>query len=385
MTEKLYDIDSHIKEFTALIKGCYAKNNGYAVILDKTAFFPEGGGQASDTGFIGRAEVYDVQIENDEILHYIKEPLAVGEEVLCKLNWERRFDFMQQHSAEHIVSGVAHRLYGCENVGFHLGADIVTLDFDKSLTFEQVCRIEKEANEAVFLNVAFKTYYPDEDTLKALSYRSKKELSGAIRIVEIEGTDVCACCAPHVRLAGQIGLIKLAVSEKIRGGIRLELKAGGRALEDYSQKQENTRKISALLCVKQNETAEAVERLLEQIAKLKGDISVLKRKMLEEKLKSFKPQTDVTAEFEDGLEIKELQHFADAFYRAYGGIRGVFSPTEQGFSFAICGNEAELLEFFARFKAEFSVKGGGRGCMVQGNLTASKEELERYFSSYPID
>ncbi|MEE1074620.1 MAG: alanyl-tRNA editing protein [Acutalibacteraceae bacterium] len=234
MTEKLYDIDSHLKEFTATVIDSYQKADGYVTVLDRTAFFPEGGGQASDIGYINDAEVYDVRIQDGIIYHYTTKPFKKGETVLGKLDFERRFDFMQQHSAEHIVSGIAHKYYACENVGFHLGEDIVTLDFDKSLTREDILRIEALSNEAVFKNVGIKAYYPDSEAIKAIEYRSKKEIEGAVRIVEIEGVDSCACCAPHVNFSGEIGLIKLLGFERLRGGVRIELKAGRRALEDYN-------------------------------------------------------------------------------------------------------------------------------------------------------
>ena len=182
MTEKLYDIDSHLREFSATVIDSYKEADGYITILDRTAFFPEGGGQASDIGYIDGVEVYDVRIEDGVIYHYTDKPLNKGESVVGKLNFEQRFDFMQQHSAEHIVSGIAHKYYGCENVGFHLGADIVTLDFDKLLTREQILKIEELANESVYSNVNINTYYPDEETLKTIEYRSKKEIEGAIRL-----------------------------------------------------------------------------------------------------------------------------------------------------------------------------------------------------------
>ena len=236
MTEKLYDIDSHLKEFTATVIDSYEKADGYFTVLDRTAFFPEGGGQASDIGYINDVKVYDVRIQDGIIYHYTVKPFKKGESVVGKLNFEQRFDFMQQHSAEHIVSGIAHKYYGCENVGFHLGADIVTLDFDKILTRDDILKIESLSNEAVFRNVAINAYYPDSEALKSIEYRSKKEIDGAVRIVEIEGVDACACCAPHVKKSGEIGLIKLLGSEKLRGGVRIELKAGKRALDDYNEK-----------------------------------------------------------------------------------------------------------------------------------------------------
>ena len=270
----------------------------YKVILDQTLFFPEEGGQSPDKGMINGMEVIDVQINNDIVEHYLALPAQIAE-ATCNQNqvqafepesplfpntpitgtidWQHRFSNMQQHSAEHIVSGIAHTLYGCENVGFHLGSDIVTLDFDKYLSDEQLLKLEQIANEKVYENVKFNCYYPTESELMGLNYRSKKELEGAIRIVEIENTDICACCAPHVKNAGQIGIIKLLDTEKLRGGIRIELKAGNRALTDYNQRYKSVRKISSLLCAQQTDAAEAVERLLESDSGLKQKISDLKR------------------------------------------------------------------------------------------------------------
>jgi len=381
LTEKLYDKDSHLKEFEATVIDSYQKADGYFTILDRTAFFPEGGGQGSDIGYINDVKVYDVQINDGVIYHYTVKPFEKGEKVVGKLDFERRFDFMQQHSGEHIISGIANRLYGCENVGFHLGEDIVTLDFDIPLSREQILKIETLANEAVFENKAFYTYYPDEETLKNLSYRSKKELEGDIRIVEIEDTDMCACCAPHVKTAGEIGLIKMLSTEKIRGGIRIEIKCGRRALEDYNERFFNTAKIGDMLSVKYSETADAVAKQLANLGEVKGQITYLKKRIIEEKVKSFSPQTEISAEIEDGLDIKELQLYSDALYKKAGGIRGVLSQTENGFAFAICGDAEKLDQLFAQFKSTFNVRGGGRNGMVQGTVFATKDELFSFFKN----
>ena len=213
MTEKLYDIDSFIKEFNATVLSCEKAENGYVVVLDKTAFFPEAGGQPSDIGFLNEAKVLDVQEEGEYIYHFTDKEITVGEVVSGSINFERRFDFMQQHSAEHIVSGVANRLFGCQNVGFHLSEDIVTLDFDIPLNREQILKVEELANKSVFENNKINCYYPNAQELERLNYRSKGGLEGEVRIVEIENTDMCACCAPHVQYTGQIGLIKLLSSE----------------------------------------------------------------------------------------------------------------------------------------------------------------------------
>ena len=382
MTEKLYDKDSFIKEFEATVIDSFPKADGFFTVLDQTAFFPEGGGQPSDIGFLNDIKVYDVQINEGIIYHYTEKLLQKGEKVKGVIDFLRRFDFMQQHSGEHIVSGIAHSIYGCENVGFHLGEDIVTLDFDKPLTKEEIDTIEYEANKRIFKNVAFSTYYPDAKNLKTLSYRSKKELEGAIRIVEIEDTDRCACCAPHVKAAGEIGIIKLSGGEKLRGGIRLEIKCGMRAYNDYKIKTMNTASISSDLCVKQNETAEAVKKLLNQFGELKSNLNNIKRSLVSEKVKSFSPENNITLLFEDDMDIKELQHYADALYKKSGGIRGVASENGDGFAFVFCGEKDLLDIWFNSFKLVFNVKGGGRNGMVQGTVFAKKEELINFISEY---
>ncbi len=379
MTEKLFDKDSFIKEFTATVLECEDFHEKFAVLLDKTAFFPEAGGQKSDKGTLDNAFVSDVQIKDEKIYHIVDSPLPVGAAVTGFIDWERRFDFMQQHTAEHIVSGIAHSLFGCENVGFHLSEDIVTLDFDKFLTPEELLKIEKLANKRVIENVGINSFYPDNKTLESLDYRSKKELEGAIRIVEIENTDMCACCAPHVKTAGQIGVIKLLDTEKLRGGIRIELKAGSRALDDYNEKYANVKKISSLLAVMQNETAEGVGRLLKNLSEQKGEITQLKLENMRLKVKSLKIERKITAHFEENLTVKDLQGFADLLFTTYGGIRAVFSENGGGFAFSICGEADRLNEFFSRFKQELDVKGGGRNTMVSGNVTAKKQEIEEFF------
>lgn len=376
MTVKLYDTDPYLKEFTATVIDSYPKADGYFTILDQTAFFPEGGGQAADIGMLNDAKVYDVQISDGIIYHYTTEQFQKGERVFGVLNFERRFDFMQQHSGEHIVSGVAHGLFGCENVGFHLGKDIVTLDFDKYLEREQLLQIERKANEAVQRNVKFRTYYPDAETLSKLSYRSKKELEGDIRIVEIEDTDMCACCAPHVNTAGEIGLIKLLDSEKLRGGVRIELKCGMRALDDYNEKFRNTARIGALLSVKQHETADAAAKLYEQLTAEKQERTVLKKRICDMIIASADEQMVL---FADGLDIKELQIISDGLHKKTGGIHAVFSAADSGFAFAICGNAQETDGLFARFRDEFAVRGGGRNGMVQGTVQASEGQIKLFF------
>lgn len=378
MTEKLYDKDSHLKEFTGTVLSCKKTGEKYAVTLNRTAFFPEGGGQQSDRGYIGGAYISDVQIKNGEILHFADKPLSVGQAYDCKLDFDFRFRNMQNHSGEHIISGIVHRLYGFNNVGFHLGAEM-TMDFDGEFTRQQLDEIENLANKAVYENLPVKAYYPTDEELKQLDYRSKLDLKENVRIVEIKGVDVCACCAPHVKATGEIGIIKILDFEKYKGGVRLIVKCGADALRDYREKYKNVLEISNLLSAKQFEVSAAVVRLNEQLSAEKAAAAALKKRLIAEKAAGFEPDTDKTAVFENGLDIKELQLLADALCKKAGGIRGAFSGADGAFSFAICGGETALGNFFAKFKAAFNTRGGGRNGIRQGTVCADRAEIEGLF------
>jgi len=378
MTEKLYEIDEYIKEFEAKVLDCTFENGSYKVVLDKTAFFPEGGGQASDTGTLGEAQVFDVQIEDGIIVHYTDTPLKKGIEAIGKIDFDRRFNFMQNHTGEHIVSGIAHKLFGVNNVGFHLGEELVTIDFDKELTRDELNEIEFLANQKVWQNLPVRAYYPSESELSSASYRSKKQLDGAVRLVEINDTDVCACCAPHVKSTGEIGVIKLLDTEKMRGGIRIVLKCGSFALSDYRNKFENTSKISAMLSAKQENVAEAVKKLDEKLTEENHKITALKKKIADMITATANQNTNCV--FLDECDTKELQIVADKLHKNFGGTRAAFSGKDENFSFAMCGEEADLQELFAKFKAQFSARGGGRGKMVQGTVITTQENIKLFFN-----
>lgn len=377
MTEKLYEKDAYIKEFTATVIDCLPSDNGFKIVLDKTAFFPEGGGQAGDKGTIGNIIVFDTQIENEVIYHYAQDPIETGALVQGKIDFDCRFNFMQNHTGEHIVSGVAHKLFGVNNVGFHLGEDLVTIDFDKELTREQLNEIEYLANQKVWQNLPVNAYYPSDEELKNTDYRSKKEIDGALRLVNIKDTDVCACCAPHVNFTGEIGIIKLLDTERMRGGVRIVLKCGLFALYDYRNKYENVANISALLSSKQQNTAEAVQKLDEKCTVANQKINELKKKIAE--LTIATATKDIKCLFIYDCDIKELQLVADKLHKTFGDIRGVFSGSDNSYSFAICGQDDELQEFFSKFKGEFAVRGGGRGGMVQGTVVACEEKIKLFF------
>lgn len=382
MTVKIYDNDSHQKEFSAVVESCEEKNGKYAVVLDKTAFFPEGGGQACDIGTLNGIPVLDVQIKDGIIYHYTDEAIPVGQAVTGVIDWKRRFRNMQNHSGEHIVSGIVHSLYGYDNVGFHLGEKEVTLDFNGELNREQLLKVERIANEAVYKNARFTAVYPEKSELYNMTYRSKLEFIENVRIVTVEGYDACACCAPHVSFASEIGIIKILDFFKMRGGVRVFLKCGTDALEDYNEKYDNVLSVSNLLSVKQNEIAEATDRLLLKMSEQKIQSAALKKRLIDSMARLFKAESDCTAVFEDGLDMHELQLFSDRLFRLYGGIRGVFTGSENGYTFAICGEGKELNGFFAAFKQRLSIKGGGRNGMVQGTAEVSKDDILSVFNTY---
>ena len=369
MTIKLYDMDSHLSEFSATVLSC---ENAVAA-LDKTAFFPEGGGQTSDTGYIDGVKVNDVQIKDGVIYHYLEKDIESGKTVYCKLDWDERFRKMQNHSGEHIISGIVHSLYGYDNVGFHLSKTEMTMDFSGMLTRTDLEKIELLANKAVWENVKFNCYYPEN--LENLEYRSKLDLTEDVRIVEIENYDRCACCAPHVNTSAEIGIIKILDFEKNKGGVRLWVKCGADALADYNLKYQSGLKISSLLCTEQGNIATAVERLVKNEGDLKFKITDLKRRLIAEKVKAFSDDSSITAEFESDMDIKELQLYADALYKKAGGIRAVFSGKENEYFFAIVGDEAPLQELFKQMKNNLNIRGGGRGSMVQGTVFAERSEI----------
>ncbi len=376
MTQKLYETDAYLTRFNATVLDCIKHQDVFKVVLDKTAFFPEGGGQAADIGFLNDTKVIDVQIENEIIYHYTEKPFENGAQIVGELNAERRFSFMQNHTGEHIVSGIAHRLFGVNNVGFHLSENLVTLDFDKELTQQQLEEVEYLANKAVWGNIPVTVYYSADDELKNTDYRSKKEIDGAVRLVKIEGVDICACCAPHVKATGEVGIIKLLDTERMRGGIRIVLKCGNFALEDYKNKYQNIAKISAQLSAKQENAADAVAALENKLIAETAKTNSLKRKIAE-LIADTTPATQ-NCVFAEDCDIKDLQLIADKLHKTYGGIKGAFSGADNSYNFAICGDQA-LDEFFKAFKSKLPVRGGGRGGMVQGSVNADKTQIKLLF------
>lgn len=380
MTEKLFYQDSHRSTFTAIVQEVRPSGNGYEIILDRTAFFPEGGGQSSDTGSLGGVSVSDVQEIDGKIIHYTDGPLVEGTEVEGCIDWTERFSKMQQHTGEHIVSGLIHKIYGYHNVGFHLGTDSVTLDFNGGVPKEKLHEIEQLANEAVAKNLPVQVLYPTDEELSKISYRSKIEIEGQVRIVVIDGYDVCACCAPHVKQTGEIGLIKLVGMQNYKGGVRISMLCGFRALEDYYQKEKNNREIAVMLSAKEYETAVEVERLQEELAMKKAKIAELERKFLEQKVETLDISSEIVCLFEetDPVMTREL---VNLLLKKGAKMAAVFSGNErEGYRYVLGSRSLDVRENGKLLNEAFHGRGGGKPEMVQGTVQGKREEIEAFLN-----
>ena len=380
MTEKLFYQDSHRSTFTAIVQEVRPSGNGYEIILDRTAFFPEGGGQSSDTGSLGGVSVSDVQEIDGKIIHYTDGPLVEGTEVEGCIDWTERFSKMQQHTGEHIVSGLIHKIYGYHNVGFHLGTDSVTLDFNGVVPKEKLHEIEQLANEAVAKNLPVQVLYPTDEELSKISYRSKIEIEGQVRIVVIDGYDVCACCAPHVKQTGEIGLIKLVGMQNYKGGVRISMLCGFRALEDYYQKEKNNREIAVMLSAKEYETAVEVERLQEELAMKKAKIAELERKFLEQKVEALDISSEIVCLFEetDPVMTREL---VNLLLKKGAKMAAVFSGNErEGYRYVLGSRSLDVRENGKLLNEAFHGRGGGKPEMVQGTVQGKREEIEAFLN-----
>lgn len=387
MTEQLYYQDSYIKDFEAVVLSCIPNGNHFEAVLDRTAFFPEGGGQCADTGVLHienrQIKVFDVQERNGEIIHFIDEEILPGQTVIGELEFQERFSKMQQHTGEHIISGIVHRRFGYENVGFHLGKEEVTMDYDGPLTGEELRSIEYEANQVVAENREIKAYFPSTEELEKIPYRSKKELQGKIRIVEIQDCDICACCAPHVQTTGNVGLIKITNAIRYKGGMRLCIACGMRALEDYNQKESSVVQISNMLSAKQQEVTDAVKRLTEEIQQLKEKVAKMQERLVMGYLESEKavlkenPNANLLL-FEKELDVMAMRNFVNAGMELTKGVCGAFVGDEkQGFRYVL-GSSGDIREIGKKLNAAFQGKGGGKPPMIQGSLVGEEEKIREF-------
>ena len=378
MTEKLYYNDPFCKTFTATILSCTREKSGYAVTLDRTAFYPEGGGQPADHGVLGGASVTDTREKDGEILHFCDRPLPVGEAVEGEIDWSRRFDFMQQHSGEHIVSGILCGKFHCDNVGFHIGHDLVTIDFNAQLTPEDVLEVERLANRYVWEDHPIDISFPSPDQLEALDYRSKKALTGQVRIVAWPGADCCACCGTHVRSSGQVGMIKLVSCQNFREGVRIELAAGGRALDWSNRISRQNTLVSQLLSAKPDATAAAVERLQKELHALHGRVSALEEEDFARKAAQYAGAGDVLL-LEPPMSPESLRKLCGAVQAGCGGCCAVFAGEGESYQYAAGCPDRDLRPLCKELNAALNGRGGGKPAFVQGSVQAGAEAIRGFF------
>ena len=378
-TEKLYYADPFLKEFTATVLDCQAGKNGYTVTLDRTAFYPEGGGQPADHGTLDGAAVTDVHEKNGVIFHNVDRAVEIGKTVSGSIDWARRFDHMQQHSGEHICSGLICGRYGCDNVGFHMGTDIVTIDFNADIPWEELLEIEGQANRYIQEDHPIDIQFHRGAELDAIDYRSKKPLEGDVRIVAFPGADCCACCGTHVLRSGQVGLVKFLSVQKFREGVRIELLCGQRALDYLSRTWEQAKTIGQHLSVKPVDAAAAVERLEGELSALKMRCAGLEEAVFAGIAAEQAGKGNVLL-FQPPMKPDSVRKLADAVSKACGGLAAVFSGEGSHYAYAL--GRADGQDISAAVKAlngALHGRGGGRNGFAQGSVEAAQSAIEAFF------
>lgn len=378
-TIKLYETHSYIKNFTATVISCEEEGGYYLAALDQTAFFAEGGGQSADKGKMGEAKVLDVQIKDGVVYHKIDCALKIGETVNCEIDWDTRFSRMQNHSAEHLVSGIIHNLYGCNNVGFHMNDRLITLDTDGSLTENDIAKIELEANRVIYANKSINVLFPTADEISNYDYRSKLEITENLRLVEIEDYDLCACCAPHVAHTGEIGVIKILGFMPYKKGTRIELVAGLLAFNDYCRLHNSNKAIMNLLSAKREDIFSATEKIHKDLGDVKAENKRLSVQLA--LLQMEKHQiTDGVCVFVKNVSYDELRNCSNILIENFDYCYAFSNTDGENYIYTVASKEHNVREKVQGLNNAFNGKGGGRDFYAQGKITAnSKEKILKYF------
>lgn len=376
MSRKLYYEDVYIKTFDAKVISCTENGKNYEVVLDKTAFFPEGGGQPGDRGYIGNAKVIDTIEKDNEIIHVCTE--AVSGDVHCVLDWDFRFSNMQQHSGEHIFSGITHSLTGFDNVGFHMGENDITVDFNGHISSDLLNEIERKTNNVIYENRKINIILPSATELKNYNYRSKKEITGQVRLVEIEGADLCACCGTHVALTGEVGIVKVISSMNYKQGVRITLQIGKKALEDYIQKNNSVLAISASLKSKADEITDAVENMKLKLNETRIVLAETKKELLALKIKSI--SKDFPVVFDSSGSADDARVAADMLADKVPVAYAFSGHDEAGYKYAIISRTVDLRETAKSMNNALNGRGGGKPECIMGTIKANRKEIEKYIT-----
>lgn len=378
---ELFYRDEYAREFDAEVISCQKGKKGYEVALSDTAFYPEGGGQPADRGTLGQVNVLDVKRRNGEILHITDAPLEPGMTVHGVLDWERRFDHMQQHSGEHILSGVVHAQFGYDNVGFHMNDEVVTVDFNGPITWEEAMELEDKVNAYIWTDAESRELYPSEEELKAMDYRSKIELKGKVRLVEYPGADLCACCGTHVAHTGEIGLMKILSVSRHKDGVRMEMLFGGRAMKDYDRKHLLNTEFSCRLSSKPYETGEALQRVLDEMNAMKFRMQAMNERYYAMRATSIPVGEPVIFFNEPGMSMVEIRKFCD-YLISTGKVKTamIISPKDkESVNYVMGSADLNMRDVRKLLNEELHGRGGGRPEMVQGSFQAEAEAVEQAF------
>lgn len=376
--KELFYKDPYAKEFDSVVVSCEKCGDGFDVVLEDTLFYPEGGGQPCDLGIINGISVNDVQRDKEDVIHhYLSDKIETGACVHGIIDWERRFDLMQNHTGEHIVSGLIHQMYGYENVGFHMG-DVLQIDLSGSLTWQQVLEVEEKANEIIYQNSKVVITYPTQEELKTIAYRSKKELEGTVRIVTIENADVCACCGTHVKYTGEIGLIKILSCFKHKNGVRMELVCGKRAFLYLQKAFEQVRKISGTLSAKPLEIAQFVDKVLEKNTDLTARLKEKNRETLWNRALSFTEKKHLLIDFVEGIDRNTLLYYANCLKeKQCADIICVMNQEENGtYSYLILSQQIDLRAYGKEVNQKLFGRGGGKAEMLQGSFSCEQDDIK---------
>ena len=380
MTRKLYYEDCHLARFSAGVTSCAPVHDGWEVTLDATAFYPEGGGQACDTGLLGGVRVLDVQERGEEIIHLCSGALTVGERVEGIVDFERRFDLMQQHTGEHIVSGIVHRRWGWHNTGFHVGAELVQVDFDGPIPPEALPEIEAEANRALWENITVKTFIPAPEELPGIFYRTKRELPWPVRIMQVPGYDSCACCGIHVAQTGEVGLVKIFSMVKFHQGVRMEMACGRRAMEYLNRVYQQSKVVSQTFSAPVLEIGTAAQKVNDQLEQQKIRIASLEQRVFSGIAKDYVNQRGVL-HFELGLSSGGVRELADKIADHCDGTAAVFSgDDESGYSYCLVSRKEDLRPLGKEMTNRLQGRGGGKPGFQQGSVKATRTQIEEFFT-----
>ena len=378
-TKKLYYVNPHLSRFSATVLSCIEGEKGFEVVLDQTAFYPEGGGQAADTGTLNGVRVLAVRERDETIVHFCDGALIAGDTAEGAVDYDLRFDRMQQHTGEHIVSGIINSRYGWHNTGFHMGTESTTIDFDGVIPAEDLPSIEAAANEAVWKNLEVRCWIPSPEALPGVTYRTKRALPWPVRIVEVPGYDSCACCGTHTTHTGEVGVIKLLSAIPFRNGTRIEMACGKRALAILNSAYEQNRQVSQAFSAKIQETGEAARKMNEILAAQKFRITGLEKQIFSGIAAGYKGSGDVL-HFEPSLDNVAVRELADAIAEVSGGTAAVFSGNDaEGYAFVLISREGDLRQLGRDMTKVLGGRGGGKPNCQQGRVQAAKSEIEAFF------